>query len=74
MRRFAFIVLVFCLTVGCFFSPVSKAEGVRDEGEKVAVGTDGMVATAHPLASKIGADVLKKAEMRLMRRLRFNLP
>ncbi|WP_085505093.1 gamma-glutamyltransferase [Thalassobacillus devorans] len=29
-------------------------------GDKVAYGSEGMVATAHPDASKIGADVLKK--------------
>lgn len=62
MRRLAFLVVAFCLAVGCFFSPVSKAEGVMSggDGDKVAVGKDGMVATAHPLASKIGAEVLKK--------------
>ncbi|WP_252606694.1 gamma-glutamyltransferase [Bacillus paralicheniformis] len=62
MRRLAFLVVAFCLAVGCFFSPVSKAEGVMSGGggDKVAVGKDGMVATAHPLASKIGAEVLKK--------------
>ncbi|MFN2745859.1 MULTISPECIES: gamma-glutamyltransferase [unclassified Bacillus (in: firmicutes)] len=60
MRRLAFLVVAFCFAVGCFFSPVSKAEGVSGSGEKVAVGKDGMVATAHPLASKIGAEVLKK--------------
>lgn len=32
-----------------------------------------MVATAHPLASEIGADVLKKEEMLLTQRLPFNL-
>ncbi|MED1739078.1 gamma-glutamyltransferase [Bacillus swezeyi] len=60
MKRLTSLFFVFCLTVGCFFSPVSKAEGVESSGEKVAVGKDGMVATAHPLASKIGAEVLRK--------------
>ncbi len=32
-----------------------------------------MVASAHPLASEIGADVLKKEEMPLTRQLPFNL-
>ncbi|WP_376776450.1 gamma-glutamyltransferase [Bacillus stratosphericus] len=43
-----------------FFLPVSQVTANENHGNKVAVGKDGMVATAHPLASEIGADVLKK--------------
>ncbi len=43
-----------------------------DDYKQVDVGKDGMVATAHPLASQIGADVLKKAAMQLTPRSPFN--
>ncbi|MBS4192136.1 gamma-glutamyltransferase [Bacillus sp. FJAT-49705] len=50
------------LIVGTFpFSTQAKGKKLDyDQYSQVAVGKDGMVATAHPLASEIGADVLKK--------------
>ncbi|MET3696981.1 gamma-glutamyltransferase 1 [Bacillus oleivorans] len=43
------------------FSALAKEESLDyDQYSEVAVGKDGMVATAHPLATEIGADVLRK--------------
>lgn len=56
-----------------FHAEAKKPPKGYDEYKQVDVGKDGMVATAHPLASEIGADVLKKAEMPLTRRLPFSL-
>ncbi|HWO77476.1 MAG TPA: gamma-glutamyltransferase [Bacillus sp. (in: firmicutes)] len=42
-------------------SALAKKQSVDyDQYSEVAVGEDGMVATAHPLATEIGADVLRK--------------
>ncbi|MFP3325009.1 gamma-glutamyltransferase, partial [Planococcus sp. SIMBA_160] len=60
MKRISLTVLSICLFVFSFFLPVSQVTANETHGNKVAVGKDGMVATAHPLASKVGADVLKK--------------
>lgn len=60
MKRISLTVLSICLFVFSFFLPVSQVTANETHGNKVAVGKDGMVATAHPLASEIGADVLKK--------------
>ncbi|OTQ87878.1 gamma-glutamyltranspeptidase [Bacillus subtilis subsp. subtilis] len=43
-----------------FHAEAKKLPKSYDEYKQVDVGKDGMVATAHPLASEIGADVLKK--------------
>ncbi|UUI82469.1 gamma-glutamyltransferase [Bacillus halotolerans] len=43
-----------------FHAEAKKPPKGYDEYKQVDVGKDGMVATAHPLASEIGADVLKK--------------
>ncbi|MCY8129185.1 gamma-glutamyltransferase, partial [Bacillus spizizenii] len=43
-----------------FHVEAKKPPKSYDEYKQVDVGKDGMVATAHPLASEIGADVLKK--------------
>lgn len=43
-----------------FHADAKKPPKSYDEYKQVDVGKDGMVATAHPLASEIGADVLKK--------------
>ncbi|WP_163116718.1 gamma-glutamyltransferase [Bacillus subtilis] len=43
-----------------FHAEAKKPPKSYDEYKQVDVGKDGMVATAHPLASEIGADVLKK--------------
>lgn len=56
-----------------FHAEAKKLPKSYDEYKQVDVGKDGMVATAHPLASEIGADVLKKEEMLLTQRLPFNL-
>ncbi|WP_151039349.1 gamma-glutamyltransferase [Bacillus safensis] len=60
MKRISLTVLSICLFVFSFFLPVSQVNANESHGSKVAVGKDGMVATAHPLASEVGADVLKK--------------
>ncbi|MFS0654437.1 gamma-glutamyltransferase [Bacillus sp. 179-C3.3 HS] len=60
MKRMSLSVLSICLLVFSLFLPVTQVNATKSEGNKVAVGKDGMVATAHPLASKVGADVLKK--------------
>ncbi|NTU25571.1 gamma-glutamyltransferase [Bacillus tequilensis] len=43
-----------------FHAEAKKPPKSYDEYKQVDVGKDGMVATAHPLASEVGADVLKK--------------
>ncbi|MED4827304.1 gamma-glutamyltransferase [Bacillus atrophaeus] len=43
-----------------FQAEAKKPQKNYDEYTQVDVGKDGMVATAHPLASEIGAEVLKK--------------
>ncbi|KAB2336349.1 gamma-glutamyltransferase [Cytobacillus depressus] len=50
------------LIVGALPFNVQAKEKKIDYGQysQVAVGTDGMVATAHPLASEIGADILEQ--------------
>ncbi|MCM2987773.1 gamma-glutamyltransferase [Bacillus safensis] len=60
MKRISLTVLSICLFIFSFFLPVSQVNANESHGSKVAVGKDGMVATAHPLASEVGADVLKK--------------
>ncbi|AOC57102.1 MULTISPECIES: gamma-glutamyltransferase [Bacillus] len=60
MKRISLTILSICLLVFSFFLPVSQVTANETHGNKVAVGKDGMVATAHPLASEVGADVLKK--------------
>lgn len=56
-----------------FQAEAKKPPKNYDEYTQVDVGKDGMVATAHPLASEIGAEVLKKAETPLTPQLPFNL-
>ncbi|MGE6631053.1 gamma-glutamyltransferase [Bacillus sp. NPDC077027] len=60
MKRISLAVLITCLFVSSFFLPISQTKAKESTGNKVSVGRDGMVATAHPLASDIGAEVLKK--------------
>lgn len=52
MRGFQFIILI------CFFSFFVSAQ--RDHRINGAIGKKAMVVTAHPLATRIGVDVLKK--------------
>ncbi|MFC0189622.1 gamma-glutamyltransferase [Fictibacillus aquaticus] len=53
--------LVFSLSLVTGTSLAQPAEAKKQkEYSQVAVGKDGMVSSAHPLASEIGADVLKK--------------
>lgn len=72
MKRISLTVLSICLFVFSFFLPVSQVIANETHGNKVAVGKDGMVATARPLASEIGADVLKKVGTQWMLLLPFS--
>ncbi|RNF41241.1 gamma-glutamyltransferase [Planococcus salinus] len=60
-RTAAFLFLVVFLVIGSFAGPVSaKNYGLDyDAFSEVATAHGGMVTTAHPLASEIGADVLE---------------
>ncbi|USK35236.1 gamma-glutamyltransferase [Bacillus sp. F19] len=61
MKRRVSIFLIAILLAGGFpVSTEAKKPEKKEEYSQVDVGRDGMVTTAHPLASKIGADVLKK--------------
>ncbi|MEF7564088.1 gamma-glutamyltransferase [Bacillus infantis] len=65
MKKAASVLFVYLSSFILVFAPLAAADAKhkQDPYEKygeVAVGEDGMVATAHPLASEIGADVLKK--------------
>ncbi|WP_409294094.1 gamma-glutamyltransferase [Peribacillus sp. SCS-26] len=66
MKRKLYVFLVFMLSfliVSTPYSTSAKTAALKKKQEtysQVDYGTDGMVASAHPLASKIGADILKK--------------
>lgn len=61
MKRRLSVFLIAILFAGGFpVSTEAKKPEKKEEYSQVDVGRDGMVTTAHPLASKIGADVLKK--------------
>ncbi|WP_026693004.1 gamma-glutamyltransferase [Peribacillus kribbensis] len=63
MKRTLSVILAFTLSLlaAAPLSSVSAKGPVKKNNySQVDYGTDGMVATAHPLASKAGADILKK--------------
>lgn len=62
LRSAGFMFLIAVLVLGTFSGAgLAKKGGIDyDDYDEVATGKDGMVATAHPLASEIGAKVLKK--------------
>lgn len=62
LRSTGFILLIVVLVLGTFSgASLAKKGGIDyDDFDEVATGKDGMVATAHPLASEIGAKVLKQ--------------
>ncbi|HSJ38342.1 MAG TPA: gamma-glutamyltransferase, partial [Planococcus sp. (in: firmicutes)] len=62
LRSTGFLLLIAVLVVGMFAPSglAKKKELDYDSFSQVAVAKDGMVATAHPLASEIGAEVLEK--------------
>ncbi|GGF13468.1 gamma-glutamyltranspeptidase [Halobacillus andaensis] len=53
---FVMIVLLFTMSLPAG----ALAKGPQQSNDEVAYGTEGMVATAHPAASEIGAEVLRK--------------
>ncbi|MFY0759580.1 gamma-glutamyltransferase [Metabacillus dongyingensis] len=59
-RRLSVFLIAILLAGGFPVSTEAKKPEKKEEYSQVDVGRDGMVTTAHPLASKIGADVLKK--------------
>ncbi|MDQ0860660.1 gamma-glutamyltransferase [Bacillus sp. V2I10] len=59
-RRLSVFLIAILLACGFPVSTEAKMQEKKEEYSQVDVGRDGMVTTAHPLASKIGADVLKK--------------
>ncbi len=60
ITRFLSIFVLLALVFSMSFPADLFAKAPDRTGDKVAYGSEGMVATAHPDASKIGADVLKK--------------
>ncbi|WP_152526281.1 gamma-glutamyltransferase [Thalassobacillus devorans] len=60
MARFLSVFVMLALVLSMAFPSSLLAKAPDLSGGKVAYGEEGMVATAHPAASKIGADVLKK--------------
>lgn len=62
LRSTGFLLLITVLVIG-MFTPTGLAKNKAidyDSYDEVAIAQDGMVATAHPLASEIGAEVLEK--------------
>ncbi|PYZ92679.1 gamma-glutamyltransferase [Salipaludibacillus keqinensis] len=64
MRHKNLVKVISLLTVFCLLFTMNPfyASAKNDDffAESVAMGTDGMVSTSHPIASQVGADVLNK--------------
>jgi len=56
VKHLLLILIILCASVSC-----KNKQDIRQpiEGQKPAKGTSGMVSTAHPIATRIGLDILK---------------
>lgn len=56
VKHLLLILIILCASVSC-----KNKQDIREpiEGQKPAKGTSGMVSTAHPIATRIGLDILK---------------